>query len=80
LVSVVQNGKDVATLKTAVDGKFQFPELKSGRYELAAHFDGFRSFRAPITVKNASKQCRREVVIVLVLGYPDNCGSYVPKR
>jgi Carboxypeptidase regulatory-like domain len=80
LVRVVQNGKEVATVKTAEDGRFQFPELKSGRYELAALFDGFRPFQSPIILKNASKQCRREVVVVLVLFYPDNCGSYVLKR
>jgi hypothetical protein len=66
LVRVVQNGKDIATLRTEDDGKFQFPELTSGTYELATQFGGFRSFQSTVTAKNASKQCRREMVVVLV--------------
>jgi len=79
LVRVIQDGTDIATLKTGEDGKFQFPELKSGRYELAARFDGFLPFRSPIIVKNAARRCRRQLVIVLEVG-GENCGSYLLKR
>jgi hypothetical protein len=57
-----------------------FGELKSGRYELSAQFDGFETFRSPIVVANSGKKSRRGLIIVLVLTYPDNCGSYVMKQ
>lgn len=77
---VVQNGEDVAAVETGDDGKFQFPELKSGTYELAVLAGSFRPFHSAITAKSPAKRCRRGLVIVLVLGYPDNCGSYVLKQ
>jgi hypothetical protein len=80
LVTVSQNGAEIAAAKTTEEGKFSFPELKPGKYELAAKFEGFRSFRSLITLKNPKNRRRRELVIVFVLPYPDNCGSYVLKR
>ncbi len=64
-------------MKTASDGTFIFDELKSGSYEISAHLDGFLSFRSQIVVANPAKQCKRGLLIMLVLHYPDNCGSYV---
>jgi hypothetical protein len=78
-VKVAKDGIDLATAKTAADGTFSFGELKSGGYELIARTDGFVPFRSPIVVKNPAKKCGRGLVIVLVLFYPDNCGSYVMK-
>ena len=82
LVKVIQNGTDLATVKTAGDGHYLFGELKPGSYELAAQVDGLLPFRSRIVLANPAKKCRRELVIVLVTAYPDNCGSYVmkPKR
>ena len=79
-VKVVKDGTDLATVKTAGDGEFIFGELKSGSYELNAHVEGLIPFRSPIVVANPAKKCRRGLVIVLVLLYPDNCGSYVMKQ
>lgn len=75
-----QNGAPFASVDTDADGKFLFRELKPGRYELAAGFDGFRPFRSPIMVTKPVNKCRRELVIMMVLPYPDNCGSYVMRR
>jgi Carboxypeptidase regulatory-like domain len=80
LVTVVQNGEEVAAVESGDDGKFQFPELKSGTYELAVTSDGFRPFHSAITARGPAKRCGRGLVIVLELGYPDNCGSYVLRR
>jgi len=80
LVTLNQNGTPFARVNTDADGKFLFRELKPGRYELAAGFDGFRPFQSPIVVTKPVNQCRRELVIMMVLPYPDNCGSYVMKR
>ena len=41
MVKVIQDGADLATVKTAGDGKFIFGELKSGSYELSAQFGCF---------------------------------------
>ncbi len=76
-VRLSRDGVGVTAVSTDADGKFLFRELKSGKYELAADFDGFRPFRSPILLKKPTKKCRHELVIVMVLGYPDNCGSYV---
>jgi hypothetical protein len=78
-IRVDRDGKQVATGSTNADGKFLFQELKSGRYELAADFDGFVPFRSPVVLTKPTKKCRHKLVIVMVLHYPDNCGSYVMK-
>jgi Carboxypeptidase regulatory-like domain len=79
-VKVIKDGQDLETVKTAGDGKFIFAGLKSGSYELTALTEDFKIFRSPIVVANPAKKCKRGLVIVLVLYYPDNCGSYVMKR
>ena len=80
LIRVNRDGAEVATGSTDANGKFLFPELKSGKYELLADFDGFVPFRSPITLAKPKKKCRHELVIKMVFHYPDNCGSYVMKR
>jgi hypothetical protein len=80
LVRVNRDGAEVATVSTDADGKFLFRELKSGKYELVAHFDAFEPFRSPITLAKPKKKCRHELVIRMMFQYPDNCGSYVMKR
>jgi len=79
-VKVVKDGTGLATMKTGSDGKFIFGELKPGSYELNAEVGYLRPFRSPIVVANPAKKCRRGLVIMLVVFYPDNCGSYVMKR
>ncbi len=76
-VKVTKGGTDVATKETDSHGNFIFDEMKPGSYELSAHLDGFRQFRSPIVVANPAKQCKRGLLIMLALPYPDNCGSYV---
>jgi hypothetical protein len=76
-VKVVKDGRDLAIVNTSGDGTFVFGELKSGSYELNAQADGLVPFRSPILVANPAKQCKRGLFIMLVLSYPDNCGSYV---
>src|SRR5277367_1759937 len=73
LVKVNRDGAAVATGTTDSDGKFLFPELKSGDYELAADFDGLRPFRSQIVVAKPERKCRHKLVVVMVLSYPDNC-------
>lgn len=80
LIRLSRDGADVASGSTDADGKFLFRELKSGKYELGADFDGFEPFRSPIVLTKPAKKCRHELVIRMVLVYPDNCGSYVMKR
>jgi hypothetical protein len=75
-VTVVKDGTDFAT-KTASDGTFFFDQLRSGSYELSANADGLVPFRSPIVVSNPVKECKRGLLILLVLSYPDNCGSRV---
>ena len=79
-VKVIRDGKDLETVKTAGDGKFIFAGLKSGSYELTTQTVDFKIFRSPIEVANPAKKCKHGLVIVLVLYYPDNCGSYVMKQ
>lgn len=79
-VKVMKDGKDLETVKTAVDGKFVFAGLKSGSYELTAQTEDFKIFRSAIVVADPAKKCKLGLVIVLVLYYPDNCGSYVMKQ
>ncbi|HEX5430819.1 MAG TPA: carboxypeptidase-like regulatory domain-containing protein [Bryobacteraceae bacterium] len=80
-VKVIQNGKVLEIVKTGGDGKFNFAGLKSGSYELNAQADKiFREFRSQIVVSRPSRKCKHRLVIVLVLGGLENCGSYVMKR
>jgi hypothetical protein len=79
-VRLNRDGTEVTAESTDADGKFLFREVKSGKYELTADFDGFRPFRSPIVLTKPAKKCRHELVIRMVLPYPDNCGSYVVKR
>jgi hypothetical protein len=76
-VKVIKDGVDLATEETDGHGNFIFDELKSGSYELSAHLDGFLPFKSSIVVASPAKQCKRGLLIMLVLPYPDNCGSYV---
>jgi hypothetical protein len=76
-VKVIKDGRDLATKETDGHGNFIFGELKSGSYELSAQLEGFMPFRSQIVVASPVKQCTRGLSIMLVLGYPDNCGSYV---
>jgi Carboxypeptidase regulatory-like domain len=80
LVRLNQSGVEFATISTDAEGKFWIRGLKSGRYELTAHSDGFRSFQSQIVVMKPVNKCQHELVIVMVLPFPDNCGSYVMKR
>jgi Carboxypeptidase regulatory-like domain len=80
LVRVIRDGAEVATGRTDADGKFLFRGLKSGKFELTADFAGFEPFRSPIVLTKPAKKCRHELVIMMVLTYPDNCGSYVVKH
>jgi hypothetical protein len=80
LITLNQNGAPFTTASTDADGKFLFRELKPGSYELAAGLDGFLPFRSRIVVTKPVNTCRRELVIMMVLPYPDNCGSYVIRR
>jgi hypothetical protein len=79
LVRLNREGAEFATVRTDTDGDFLFPQLKSDKYELAADLDGFEPFRSPIVLTKPAKTCRQELVVVMVLTYPDNCGSYVKK-
>jgi Carboxypeptidase regulatory-like domain len=79
-VTVRKDGKDLETVKTGGDGKFIFAGLKSGSYELNADARGLVIFHSPIVVSNPAMKCKRRLVIVLVTGYPDNCGSYAMKQ
>jgi hypothetical protein len=74
-VTVIKDGIDRATKETDDHGNFVFDELKSGSYELSAQQPGLLPFRSPIVVSNPAKECKRGLIIVLVLAYPDNCGS-----
>jgi len=49
--------------------------MKSGKYELAADFDDFQPFRSSIVLTKPAKKCRRELVIVMMLHYPDIAGA-----
>lgn len=81
LVRVNRDGAEVATASTDVDGRFLFHELKPGNYDLVAESGKtFVPFRLPITLAKPKKKCRHELVIRMVLHYPDNCGSYVMKH
>jgi hypothetical protein len=80
IVKVLKDGTDLATVKTAGDGKFIFGELKAGNYELSAEAVGFRPFRSPIIVSNPATKCRRGLGIFLDTGGLDSCGSRVMKQ
>ncbi|MGB9489342.1 MAG: carboxypeptidase-like regulatory domain-containing protein [Terriglobales bacterium] len=80
LLRLNRDGVEAATGSTDADGNFLFHEMKSGKYELAADFDDFQPFRSSIVLTKPAKKCRRELVIVMMLHYPDNCGSYVMRR
>lgn len=79
-VTVIKDGKDLETVTTTADGKFIFGDLKSGSYELSAQADGFLKFRSPIVMASPAKKCKQGLVIVMVLPYPDNGGSFVMKQ
>jgi Carboxypeptidase regulatory-like domain len=76
-VTVIKDGRNLATKETDADGNFIFDGMRPGRYELGARPDGFLPFRFPIVVANPEKQCKRGLLIKLELSYPDNCGSRV---
>ena len=77
-VKITRDLEVIATTKTSRDGKFTFGELPAGKYELSA--EGFEPIRTPIVVVRPTNKCSHGMRIVLVLSYPDNCGSYVKKQ
>ncbi len=80
VVRLNRDGAEAATGTADAAGKFLFREPKSGKYELAVDFDGFEPFRSPIVLKKPAKKCQHGFVIIMMMPYPDNCGSYAVKR
>jgi hypothetical protein len=77
-VKVIKDGENIATTKTTTDGTFTFGELPAGKYELRA--EGFEPIRSLIVVARPTNRCGHRLRIELVLGYPDNCGSFVIRQ
>jgi hypothetical protein len=72
-VTVFQQGAKTIDAETGNDGKFLIDGLKEGNYELQVEASGFKSFRFSIHLVKPEKKCKREIEVVLTLGYPQNC-------
>jgi hypothetical protein len=72
-VTVFQHGAKTTDAETADDGKFRVDGLKEGNYELQVEANGFKSFRFPIHLVKPQKNCKREIEVVLTIGYPQYC-------
>jgi len=80
-VTILKDGKDIATVETGVDGKFEFEDLKAAGYDLRVRAVGFRLFQVPIVAQSHAKKCKRALEIVLVRGVGEKCmGVRLVKR
>jgi hypothetical protein len=80
-VTILKDGKGIATLETGADGNFSFDELKTGSYDLHARAVGFRLFSFPIVVENPAKKCKQRLEIILPASGLETCtGIRLVKR
>ena len=49
-VVVARNGKLIVERRTTVDGTFEFPDLRAGRYLLVICAEGYDSLETPLTL------------------------------
>ena len=65
-VSVLRNGKEVATQQTDEDGKFSFQSLKPGPYELRVQATAaFPTASTKVVLVSPEAKPKREIVITL---------------
>jgi hypothetical protein len=67
-LTILQNEKQVATMKTSAGGKFSFDGLKPGSYVIQVEADHLRTLSSPITVVRSSSSCKRALEVVLGFG------------
>jgi hypothetical protein len=72
-VTIFEQGVKAADAQTRDDGEFLIDGLKKGNYELQVEASGFKTFRFSIHLVKPEKKCKREIEVVLTLGYPNNC-------
>ena len=72
-VTVFKAGAKIADTQTGDDGKFQIDGLREGDYELQVEAGGFKAFRFSFHLVKPEKKCKREIEVVLTIGYPQNC-------
>jgi len=80
VVTVLQEGVEIARTKANDDGRFGFDELTSGSYELKADMRGFVPFSSRIVVVNPRSKCKHGLTILLDVGRVHGEGSRVLKQ
>jgi hypothetical protein len=75
-VKILKAGGVVVTVQTGEDGKFDFPSLDPGKYEIKIEATGFVTAWSPIVVKQPDTTCKKMLRVQLALpsvfGCPPN--------
>jgi uncharacterized membrane protein len=67
-VTVLKDGKELATVQTSADGKFSCERLDAGRYDVRVEADGYLTAQDSIAIVKPTSNCRRGLEVVLAVG------------
>jgi hypothetical protein len=67
-VTILKEGKEVASMQSDADGRFAFKELKEGKYDIRVDAKGFSSALSSIVLVKPGAACKRELGVSLGVG------------
>jgi hypothetical protein len=67
-VTVVRDGREIASMQTSTDGRFAFKKLKAGSYDIRVQANGFLSAFSSIILVNPAEACKKELGVSLAVG------------
>ena len=67
-VTVIKDGREIASVQTSTDGRFVFTQLKAGSYDIRVQANGFLSAFSSIILIKPGAACKKELGVLLAVG------------
>ena len=67
-VTVVRDGREIASMQTSTDGRFAFNKLMAGNYDIRVQANGFLSAFSSIILVKPAEACKKELGVSLAVG------------
>jgi hypothetical protein len=71
-VTVLQDGREIASRQTSKDGKFSFEQLPAGNYDIKVVAHDYLSANFSIVIARSAVKCKRALQVLLAVG---SCGG-----
>jgi len=71
-VTILQDGREVASQQTSKDGKFSFEQLPAGNYDIKVVAHDYPSANFSIVIVRSAVKCKRALQVLLAVG---SCGG-----